>query len=37
VKVPLGPGNPYQQYTPEASAAGTKVFTTKVALRGPRR
>jgi hypothetical protein len=37
VTVPLGPGNPYQQYTPEASAAGTKIFTTKVALRGHRR
>ena len=28
VEVPLGPGNPYQQSTPEAEAAGgTKVFT----------
>jgi S-formylglutathione hydrolase FrmB len=33
----LGPGNPYQQYTPEAQAAGTKIFATKVTLRGKRR
>ena len=37
LKVPLGPGNPFQQYTPEANAAVTKVFTTKVKLRGRRR
>jgi S-formylglutathione hydrolase FrmB len=37
VPVALGPGNPYQQYTPEANAAGTKVFATKVGLRGHRR
>lgn len=38
VEVPLGPGNPYQQSTPEAEAAGgTKVFTTRVAIDAPRR
>jgi hypothetical protein len=37
LRVPLGPGNPDQQYTPQATAAGTKVFTTKVKLRGHRR
>ena len=37
VKVPLGPGNPAQEYTPQAQAIGTKVFTTKVRLRGRRR
>ena len=37
VPVPLGPGNPDQQYTPEANAAGTQVFTTKVKLSGRRR
>jgi S-formylglutathione hydrolase FrmB len=36
VPVPLGPANPYQQYTPEANAAGTKVFSTKVRLSGRR-
>jgi esterase/lipase superfamily enzyme len=36
LQVPLGPGNPDQEYTPEAQATGTKVFTTKVALRGRR-
>ena len=30
--VPLGAGNAFQQFTPEAQAAGTKVFTTKVAI-----
>jgi S-formylglutathione hydrolase FrmB len=34
VQVPLGPGNPNQEYTPEARASGTKVFATKVELRG---
>ena len=37
VQVPLGPGNQFQQYTPEANAAGTKVFATKVKLSGKRR
>jgi S-formylglutathione hydrolase FrmB len=32
--VPLGPGNPDQQYTPEAAMSGTKVFTTKVTING---
>ena len=30
--VPLGAGNQFQQFTPEAMAAGTKVFTTKVGI-----
>jgi hypothetical protein len=33
VLVPLGPSNPYQQYTAEAEAAGTKVFHTHVRIR----
>lgn len=33
LKVPLGPANPFQQYTPQAEAAGTKVFRSKVRLR----
>jgi hypothetical protein len=38
LKVPLGPGNPAQQYTAEAAAAGgTQVFETRVRLRGRRR
>ena len=37
VQVPLGPGNPDQEYTPQAQATGTKMFTTKVKLRGGRR
>ena len=37
LKVPLGPGNPDQEYTPQAQANGTKVVTTKVVLRGRRR
>ncbi|MEA2410086.1 MAG: hypothetical protein QOC77_647 [Thermoleophilaceae bacterium] len=36
VAVPLGPGNPDQQYTPQASADGTKTFTTHVRLSGRR-
>jgi hypothetical protein len=36
VAVPLGPGNPDQQYTPQATADGTKVFTTHVRLSGRR-
>ncbi|MEA2386616.1 MAG: hypothetical protein QOJ22_790, partial [Thermoleophilaceae bacterium] len=34
VPVTLGPGNPSQQYSPEATEAGTTVYTTKVALSG---
>jgi S-formylglutathione hydrolase FrmB len=30
--VPLGPPNPYQQYTTQADAAGTAVFTTHVTI-----
>jgi S-formylglutathione hydrolase FrmB len=37
LQITLGPGNPYQQYTPQAAATGTKVFTTAVKLRGRRR
>ena len=32
VAVPLGPANPYQQYTALAQATGTKVFTTTVVI-----
>ena len=32
--VPLGPGNPDQQYTTESAVSGTKVFTTKVTIKG---
>jgi hypothetical protein len=34
IAVPLGPANPYQEYTALGYAAGTKVFTTTVAI-GP--
>jgi S-formylglutathione hydrolase FrmB len=38
ISVPLGPGNPYQQYSPQAAAlGGTAVYTTHVALSGTRR
>lgn len=40
IQVPLGPSNPYQQYTAEAEVAGTHVFRTTVrirSLRGSRR
>jgi hypothetical protein len=33
VDVQLGPANPYQQYTPQAEAAGTAVYTTRVTIR----
>ena len=36
VPVSLGTGNPDQQYTPQAAADGTKVFTTHVRLNGRR-
>jgi hypothetical protein len=32
IEVPLGPANPYQQYTAAAKAAGTRVYTTKVRI-----
>jgi S-formylglutathione hydrolase FrmB len=32
IEVPLGPPNPYQQDTPEATAAGTAVYTTSVSI-----
>jgi S-formylglutathione hydrolase FrmB len=31
--VPIGPGNPNQEYSPAAAAAGTAVYTAKVSLR----
>jgi S-formylglutathione hydrolase FrmB len=38
VSVAIGPGNPFQEYSPAATAAGTTVYTVKVSLRGrPRR
>jgi hypothetical protein len=36
VAVPIGPGNPDQEYSPAATAAGTTVYTAKVVLK-PRR
>ncbi len=36
VAVPIGPGNPDQQYSPAAAATGTSVYTAKVTLRGRR-
>lgn len=33
VEVPLGPANPFQQYTAEAEVAGTDVYRTKVRVR----
>jgi S-formylglutathione hydrolase FrmB len=32
IEVPLGPANPYRQYTAAALRAGTKVFTTSVLI-----
>jgi S-formylglutathione hydrolase FrmB len=32
VQVPLGPSNPYQEYTAQAEAAGTKIYTTVVTV-----
>ena len=37
VKVPLGPPNPYQQYTAQAQVAGTHVYTTNVTIARARR
>jgi S-formylglutathione hydrolase FrmB len=34
VSVPIGPGNPDQEYSPQAAASGTTVYTAKVTLRG---
>ncbi|HET8672857.1 MAG TPA: alpha/beta hydrolase family protein [Thermoleophilaceae bacterium] len=33
VSLRLGPGNPFQEFTPQAAAAGTKVYTAKVSAR----
>jgi S-formylglutathione hydrolase FrmB len=32
ITVPLGPANPYQEYTAQGYAAGTKVYTTTVSI-----
>jgi hypothetical protein len=32
IGVPLGPANPFQQYTAEAALTGTAVFTTRVSI-----
>jgi S-formylglutathione hydrolase FrmB len=32
LQVPLGPSNPYQQYSPQAQAVGTAVYTTSVVI-----
>ena len=38
LRVPLGPGNPHQQFTAEAAAAGgTREYATRVRIRAPRR
>lgn len=34
ITVPLGPANPYQEYTAQGDVAGTKVYTTTVSI-GP--
>jgi S-formylglutathione hydrolase FrmB len=36
VAVPIGPGNPDQQYSPSAAASGTTVYAARVTLRGRR-
>jgi S-formylglutathione hydrolase FrmB len=36
LKVPIGPGNAEQQYSPAAAASGTAVYTARVTLRGRR-
>ena len=37
LEVPLGPPNPYQQDTPEATAAGSSTYTTAVSIAKARR
>jgi hypothetical protein len=32
IAVPLGPPNPFQQFTPQAQIAGTRVFSTEVRI-----
>ena len=32
ITVPLGPANPYREYTAQGDAAGTKVYTTTVSI-----
>jgi hypothetical protein len=33
IEVPLGPSNPYQEYTAEAEATGTAVYTTTATIK----
>ena len=37
LEIPLGPSNPYQQYTPQAQATGTAVYTTRATIAPARR
>jgi hypothetical protein len=37
IEVPLGPGNPYQQYTAPAAVSGTAAYTTGVLIQLPNR
>lgn len=37
VDLTLGPGNPYQQYSPQAQATGSTVYRARVDLSGPAR
>ena len=37
IDVPLGPANPYQEYTAQAEAAGTSVYTTDVTITAVKR
>jgi S-formylglutathione hydrolase FrmB len=37
IRVPLGPSNPYQQYTAQAQVTGTAVYTTNVTIARSRR
>ncbi len=37
IEVPLGPANRYQEDTPQAIAAGTAVYTTRIAIEGATR
>jgi hypothetical protein len=32
ITVPLGPANPYREYTAQGDAAGTRVYTTTVSI-----
>ena len=37
LEIPLGPSNPYQQYTAQAAVAGTAVYRTRVSIAPPAR